>query len=88
MALWISSALNRRGISYGLAVCVADSRDEAVALIREAIAEAGPSDHPPTQQYTKELLADLDGSLEEIPGPAFVDWSPPTLVPRPSISVN
>ncbi len=88
MALWISTALSLRGNVYGLAVTVADTKDEAVAQIRLAIAEAGPSDHPPTQQYVKELLADLDASVEEIPGGTFVDWTPPTLVPKPSISVN
>jgi hypothetical protein len=80
--------MSLRGNPYGLAVCIADTREEAAAKIWAAIAEAGPSAHPPTQQYVKELLDALDDSIEEIPEGVFVDWTPPTKVPRPSISVN
>jgi hypothetical protein len=88
MALWVSTALSLRGTPYGLAAVCADSRDEAIALIREAI-ETDPSDHPPTQQYQRELLADLEGSIDEVPEGVFIDWTPSTRPrPLPTVSAN
>lgn len=73
MKLWISTAMKPPGDPYGLVAIVADTKDEAIAKARTAI-EADPSDHRPTQQYVQELLAALDGEIEEVAEGVFIDW--------------
>lgn len=76
------------GNPYGLVAVVASSREEAIVKARAAIEEAGPSDHPPTRQYTGDLLDALDAEIEEAEGDVFVDWSPVSLAAPATTTPN
>ena len=86
--LWISTAMSPPGNPYGLVAVVAETKDEAIAKIRAAIEEAGPSNHPPTQQYTRDLLNALDAEIEEVVEGVFVDWSPVSLAAPATTTPN
>jgi hypothetical protein len=75
MKLWASSAMTPHGNPFGLAVVVADTRDEAVSQIRAAIEAAGPQRYVPAEEYRQSLLGSLDTTIEEVTSGVLIDWS-------------
>jgi hypothetical protein len=77
MKLWVGSAMSRHGEPYGVIACIAESKGEAIAKIRNEI-ERDPSTHPRLRQMERDILDHLDVEVEEVGEQVFIDWSPAT----------
>jgi len=75
MKLWVSTALTPYSNEYGLVAAVAETRDEAVSKIRAKL-EAENTNYVPQQKYIRNLLEDLESTIQEIEDGVIVDWSP------------
>jgi hypothetical protein len=71
--LWISSAVSPYGNPYGAVAVIAETRAQAVAKVRQELADR-KGGYVPADRYAKNILENLEEQLTEVASGVLIDW--------------